>query len=621
MGKAEAKRIWFPILGIVLASSLLIHRLSTLQLVQHEHYSAVSEDNHIRLLPIAPIRGSIYDRNGRPVALNRTAYYLEVNPSLAGDLQTTLDKLSAVVDLDDHAVAELRREWNRPRRFNRLRIDTRLDPDEVARVAVRLYKMRGVEIVGAPDRHYPRGEALAHAVGYLGGISRNDIKRFGSDYRHRHAVGKVGLERLYEKKLRGQLGVRHAEVNAQGRIVRSREKKPPTTGADLMLALDADLQRAAYDAIGESIGAVVAIDPRNGEVLALVGKPAYDPNRFISGLGVAEYRALAEHPSRPLFNRATQGQYAPGSTIKPIVALAGLEHRLITPDYHLFAGPHYSAPGHERKFRDWRKEGHGWVNVRSSIAQSCDVFFYDLAYRTGINRLSAMLSDFGLGARTGIDLDHEAAGLVPTREWKKRHFNAPWFPEETVNTGVGQGYLLVTPLQLAVAAAALANRGRRVVPRLVIAARKANGEWRRTKAPKTDTVVLKNDKHWDTVIEAMIDVVHQPNGTAFSRIGKGLSYKMAGKTGTAQNYNLGEDEEYDHEALSTHLRDHALFIGFAPVEDPQIAVAAIAENGGSGSAVAAPMARAVIDAYLLRHRVASVAPESASGDASEDARR
>lgn len=603
--KSGRKRIWLTASCIVLASVALVYQLSSLQLTQHEHYSALSKGNHIRLLPVAPARGAIYDRNGHPLAFNRTAYYIEVNPSLAGSPEEIVKNIQAVVAVNTHDIAKLRREWNRPRQLNTLRLSAKLGASEVARLAVRLHAMRGVAIVGALDRHYPYGEQFAHALGYLGDISEKDLERFGPDYRHRHAVGKVGAEFLYERRLKGALGVRRAEINAQGRIIRSHGTQAPQPGADLMLALDADLQRAAHEAIGDSIGAIVALDPRSGEVLALASKPAYDPNRFVGGISAGEYRALVQRIDRPLFNRATQGQYAPGSTVKPIVALAGLEHRLITPDYHIFAGPHYTAPGHTRKFRDWRKEGHGWVNVRSSIAQSCDVFFYDLAYRTGIERLGAMMTRFGLGAKTGIDLDNEAGGLVPTRAWKKRRFNLPWYPEETVNTGVGQGYMLTTPLQLAAAVAAIANRGERVIPRIVRAIRGSDGNWRYTQRRTDEAVVLRNKNNWDIVIDSMVDTVHRPNGTAFSYIGRNLPYTMAGKTGTAQNYNLGADEEYDADTLSPHLRDHALFIGFAPVENPRIAVAAVAENGGSGAKVAAPMVRAVMDAFF-REKVAAL---------------
>ena len=613
MKKSETKRIWFAVIGAVFASAALVHQLVNLQLVNHEHYASLSKHNHIRMLPVAPVRGVVYDRNNRPLALNHTTYHLEVNPAIAGDRQATINKIRSVIPLSDYAVDKLHREWSDTGRLNNLHIDTKLSLDEVARLAVHLHAMQGVEIVGSLDRHYPHHDYFAHAIGYLGSVSSQDIRRFGPSYRHYRNIGKVGIERLYESKLRGKLGVQRTEVNAQGRLVRAVNAKPPESGADLMLALDMDLQRVAHKTLGDMVGAIVAIDPRNGDILAFVSKPAYDPNTFITGMSVDEYRAFINKPNRPLFNRAIQGQYAPGSTLKPIIALAGLENNIITPDHHIHAGPHYSAPGHTRKFRDWRKDGHGWVNARASIAQSCDVFFYDLAYRTGINRISAMMNRFGLGIKTGIDMDGEQTGLVPTREWKKREFNLPWFPEETINTGIGQGYVLTTPLQLAVITALLANRGRAVVPRMVRATRQGDGPWRFRSVAKRKGVALKNKNHWDTVINGMIDAVHQPNGTAYPYIGADLGYTMAGKTGTAQNYNLGEDEEYVAEDLSPHLRDHALFIGFAPVEDPQIAVAVIAENAGSGAKVAAPIARAVIDAYLLNKVAAAPSANGGSG--------
>ena len=597
MEKSETKRIWFAAVGIMLSCCALVYQISNLQLTRHEHYATLSQHNHIRLLPIAPPRGSIYDRNGNALAVNRTAYHLEINPALAGDFQSTVDKLRAIIPLSDRSVDILRNGWKQAGLSNRSRSRVKLSDAEVAHLAVHLHTLDGVEIVGSLDRYYPHSEPFAHAIGYLGGIDTKDIQRF-PNYRHYHNIGKIGIERLYEDRLRGSLGIRRTEVNVQGRIVDSTTTKPPTAGDDLLLALDMRLQQVAFEAMDDIVGAVVAINPKNGDVLALVSKPAYDPNQFIVGMSTDEYQSLIRQPSRPLFNRATQGQYAPGSTVKPMVALAGLEHHVITPGYHIHAGPHYSVPGHTRKFRDWRKEGHGWVNVRSSIAQSCDVFFYDLAYRTGINRLSEMMFHFGLGVKTNIDLDTEQPGLVPTRSWKKQQFNTPWFPEETVNTGIGQGYMLATPLQLAAAAVILANQGRGVVPRMVLANRASKGNWKRTKVKPGLEVKLKNNKNWDVVINGMIDAVHRPNGTAFPYIGKGMNYTMAGKTGTAQTFNLGEDEEYDAETIVPHLRDHALFIGFAPIEDPIIAIAVVAEHAGSGAKVAVPIARAVVDAHL-----------------------
>lgn len=604
--KNVTSRVWFAGAGILLTASLLVYQLFSLQIDRYAHYATLSAENHLRLLPLLPVRGSIYDRNGEPLAFNRTVYKLEVNPDLAPNPADVISELVSGDDIDSTALSRFKNPWQKLPNTKTLRSNFRLSEHEVARLAVRLRDLPGVSLVGVLDRHYPHRHILAHVIGYMGGVNQRDIRLFGPDYRHTYTVGKVGIERKYEKFLHGNLGVRRAEVNAQGHIVRTTNIKHSQLGSDLMLAIDTDLQRIAYDALGDNSGAVVALDPRNGDVLALVSKPSYDPNVFVSGrLVPADYRAILQDPFHPLFNRAVSGQYAPGSTVKPVVALAGLEHALVTPKSHIFAGPYYTPPNSERKFRDWREDGHGWVNMRSSIAQSCDVFFYDLAYRIGINRLAAAFKQFGLGAPTRLDFDNEASGLVPTREWKKQRHRLPWFPEETVNTGIGQGFLLTTPLQLSVLAATLANRGTVVEPRLVRAMRQGETGWKQRETRVNKVVKLGNKDDWDEVIAGMVDSVHRPNGTSYKTVGQKISYVMAGKTGTSQTFNLAPDQKYNEDEIPRSLRDHSLFIGFAPLDNPVIAVAVIAEHAGSGARVAAPIARDVINAHLHGQLISS----------------
>ena len=584
---------------ILLLCTGLVYNLMVLQIEKSDYYSTLADSNRLRFVADAPPRGIFYDRDGLPLAASRTIYRLEVTPSMVDDMDKTLARLQDIVSVDKDDLKRFRRVVAKQLPFQSVVLKTNLSEKEIAQFAVNRHRFDGIEITGELGRYYPYREAFAHAIGYIGLIDKKDLSSINRrDYRGTRYIGKVGLEKQYEKLLHGEPGVRTIEVNSQGRVVREISKRSPKAGQDILLTLDRDLQLAAYRALGDYEGAVVAMDPRNGDILALVSKPAFDPNQFLNGFSVDKYQKLLSSPGQFFFNRAVSGQYPPGSTIKPIVALAGLHHGITSPDYYINAGPYFSVPGNTRRFHDWKADGHGWVNLREAIAQSCDVYFYDLAYRTGIDNLQHTFNSFGLGSVSGLDITNEAAGLVPSREWKKSQLQMPWFPEETVITGIGQGYLLATPVQLAVATAMIANRGMKVKPRLVKAAMNRSRQAWQAYRPVTLEGVEFAAEDWELVINGMVDVVHRPNGTAY-RVGADAGYTFAGKTGTAQNYSIGAEERAGNiKVTSKKLMDHALFIAFAPVENPTIVIAVTVEHVGSGSKYAAPIARQLLDIYF-----------------------
>ena len=477
----------------------------------------------------------------------------------------------------------------------------RLDEDELARFAINRHRFPGVDIAARLVRNYPLGELGVHALGYVGRISENELSKVdAANYSGSSHIGKIGIEQSYEDTLHGQVGVRHVEVNALGRILRVIKSTAPTPGKNLYLTLDVNLQKVAEESLAGRRGAVVAIEPRTGDILSFVSAPTYDPNLFVLGIDNKTYASLRDSNNQPLFNRALRGQYPPGSTLKPFVGLAGLEYNKVTADTNIFCGGWYSLRGDSHRYRDWKRAGHAATNMDKAIAESCDVYFYDLSLTLGIDLMHTFLGQFGFGKPTALDVKGESSGLLPSREWKRRVHNQPWFPGETLIAGIGQGYVLATPLQLAHATAILANRGDNITPRLVKSIQDPQSQIIENIAPqKTDTIHFANLTHWDQMVFSMTEVVHGLNGTA-RNIGKDAPYLIAGKTGTAQVFTIKQDESYDEETLDERLKDHSLFIAYAPVDNPQIAVAVIVENGGSGSATAAPIARTVMDAYLLK---------------------
>lgn len=584
-------------------TGLVVGRLTQLQIFDYEYFSAQSQGNRIRVQPVPPIRGLIYDRNGIVLAENQPSYQLELTPEQVPDIDETLHRLMGIGLIDPDQLDELTDLIKSHRRFDSIPIRQRLSDEEIARFAVDRPRYPGVEIHARLSRNYPYGAAVAHALGYVGGINAADLKSIDSvDYAGTSLIGKISLERNYESYLHGNVGHENVLVNARGRIMQSLDLEPAVRGGDLVLTIDIEAQMAAYEALNNRRGAVVAIDPNNGEVLVFASSPAFDPNAISAGLSRAEYASLQQDPDLPLFNRALRGSYPPGSTIKPIIALAALHFDAVDPDEETYCGGYYTLPRSTHRYRDWKRQGHGLMNMHDAIEQSCDVYFYQLARELGIDRMSAFLKSFGLGSKTGIDVSGENSGLVPSREWKRRAFrkreDQVWFPGETIIAGIGQGYLLTTPLQLAHATATIAARGQRYRPKLLRERTDpVTGEISRVEPEALEPVAVTDDEQWDRIISGMNAVVQGERGTARA-VGRGAPFLMAGKSGTAQLFTVAQDAEYDSENVDERKKDHALFIAFAPLENPQIAVAVIIENGESGSRTAAPIARKVIDTFL-----------------------
>lgn len=581
--------------------AILIGRLIYLQVLAHEHYITLADDNRIKILSLPPNRGLIFDRNGLILADNLPSYRLEITPEQIHDMDSTIQQLAGLVNIRDVDLKRFDKLRRNTPSFKPVPLRFHLSDEEVARFAINRYKFPGVDIVAGLSRHYPHGPLAAHALGYVGRIDERDLQRIdGSDYSGTTHIGKVGIEKTYEDTLHGQVGFSQVETNAEGRVLRTLVRTPPVPGKNLYLTLDAELQHAAEQAFGDHTGAAVAIDPNNGDILAFVSLPSYDPNLFVNGIDSETYHALRDDLKQPLFNRALRGQYPPGSTLKPFVGLGGLELGVTSVHAHTFCPGFYQLPGTERKYRDWKRSGHGTVELHSAIAQSCDVYFYDLALSMGIDNLHDYLAPFGFGTRTGVDISGELPGLLPSRTWKRAAHGQVWFPGETLITGIGQGFMLTTPIQLASATATLARHGQRLKPHIVDSTQPYDDPELTPLPVETvlDVPVL-DPTHWSEVIDAMREVVHGERGTA-RKIGLDAKYEIAGKTGTAQVFGLKEEEKYEADNLEKKLHDHSLFIAFAPIEDPTIAIAVIIEHGGSGSAVAAPIARTILDQYLSK---------------------
>ena len=583
---------------VVALTSLLVGRLAYLQVVQHDVYSTRSEKNRVRVEPLPPNRGLIYDRNGELLAENRPTYNLTLVRERAEDVDETLELLVELLDLDDEETStfyERSQQWQRP--FQPVLLASDLSEEQIARVAINRHQLPGVEVEAQLLRYYPDAEVMAHALGYVGRINAEEVTNLDATrYAGTHFIGKTGIERFYEDELHGQAGLRKVETNARGRVLRELGRTDPVPGKDLTLTLDKSLQMLAYELMDGRRGSIVAIEPDSGEILAMVSTPGFDSNQFVTGIDRASYQALQENLDLPLFNRAIRGHYPPGSTIKPFLALGGLAEGAITPDTTINDPGYYQLPNDSRRYRNWLRWGHGRVDLERSLAVSNNTYYYSLAHEMGIDSLHEQMSNFGFGRRVAHDVQSESSGLMPSREWKRERFNQPWYPGETLSVGIGQGYWQVTPLQLASATATLANRGEWVKPRM---ARKIGDTPLEKELPDTpEDINLAQDDWWDSVFSGMEKVVSGSEGTA-RRTGQGLEYRMGGKSGTAQVFSLGQDQRYDADELEERLRDHALFIAFAPIEDPQIAVAVIVENAGGGSTHAAHLARAMTDEWLL----------------------
>lgn len=583
---------------VVIVLLVLAGRMFYLQVANHEHFTTLSKDNRVKLEPLPPTRGLIYDRKGRILAQNLPAYSLEIVPEKTPDIDATIEALREIIEISDEHLARFQRLRRQHRRFDSIPLRVRLEDDEVARLSVNRHRFPGVDVKATLLRDYPQAMKTAHLLGYVGRINESELDYIDvSNYSGTSYIGKNGVEKSYESLLHGQVGLQQVEVNAKGRVLRVLENRPPTPGDDLHLFLDMDLQQIALEALGEDNGAVAAIEIKTGGVLALVSKPGFNPNLFVEGISSEAYAALKNSIDKPLFNRAIRGQYPPGSTVKPFIALAGLEYEVVGYHQKTYCPGYYQLPGKEHKYRDWKKWGHGEVDMEESIVESCDVYYYELARTLGIDRLHEYLKGFGFGQPTKVDLTGELSGLLPSREWKQEKRREPWYPGETLIVGIGQGYFLATPLQLAAATATLANQGHHIRPRVVAAIDKSDGS-SQTSPKIIDDLQQLEPMHWNQIIDAMTQVIEGLRGTA--RLIQNENYRIAGKTGTAQVFSIKQDEEYDEETVAKRKRDHALFIAFAPVEDPQIAIAVVVENGGHGGAVAAPIAKKIMDKYLLQ---------------------
>jgi len=572
----------------------LVARLAYLQIKTHDKYADLAQNNRVKLSVIAPVRGLIFDTHGRVLAENNPSYSLELVPEQIQNINETIERLRTLLPISDAEIKLFEKRRKQQKHFASVPLRNRLNDTEVAVFSANRHLFPGVDIQARPLRHYPFPELTSHVVGYVGAINEKELKTINPvNYRGSRVIGKTGIEKTYETELHGFVGYQQTENTAQGRSIKTLSHIAPLSGRNLTLNIDIDLQKIAYDALGEFAGTVAAIDTRTGAVRALVSKPGFDGNLFAQGIDQASYSALQNSPKRPLFNRSLRGQYPPGSTLKPFFGLAALDYKTINPQQKIMCPGFYQLPKQHHKYRDWKKTGHGLTTLHDAIVESCDVYFYILAHELKIDRMHNFLSRFGFGQPTGIDILGEKAGLLPSREWKKRSRNQAWYPGETLIAGIGQGFNLTTPLQLAHATAILANKGVAHTPSVV---GKINDT---VKQPQLSTPVqLKNDRHWDLIIHAMHDVVHGARGSA-RIIKEGANYDIAGKTGTAQVFSIKQDEKYEKDKVADHLKDHALFIAFAPVEKPQLAIAVIVENGSHGGSVAAPIARAIFDQYLL----------------------
>lgn len=587
------QRLLWAMFFVILGFSVLLGRMMYLQIALYDKYHSLAEGNRITLEILPPKRGRIFDRNHIVLADNRPVYVLAFIPEKTPNWEGILTQLSTLFPYKfDTNKRDAFAKWVRfQKKFNAYILPFELDETEAARFAARSYRFPGLQLKTQLKRIYPFGSITAHVVGYVGRITEADVKNLDEKrYQGTQVIGKSGIEKFYQDRLMGQPGWRQVETNAQGRVIRVLEEHPTTPGEDLTLTLDIHLQQYAYELLQHRQGTMVALQPDSGAVLAIASSPGFDANLFADGISQTAYKTLLTDPKHPLINRPIAGIYPPGSTIKPFVALTALEHGIITPRFSIFDPGYFEYGGHT--YRDWKRGGHGHVNVHKAIQESCDTFFYQVGLKMGIDLIHDGLTAFGLGKKTGVDLPGEKSGLIPNKAWKRAVRGQPWYNGETVIASIGQGFNLTTPIQLARATAILANRGTKVVPHLL----------KQPVAPEGH-IPIHNRKNWEVVIKGMEAVLHDPHGTA-QRVGRLITpYRMAGKTGTAQVKGLRAEEEYDESSIPFNHRDHALFIGFAPVDAPQIAVSVIVEHGGSGSKGAAPLAAQLAKRWLDQRKL------------------
>ena len=593
------RRVIFSLLVILVSLSILVMRFFDLQVENFQSYSTQSDRNRLQVRPVAPNRGLFLDARGEAIAENRAVSTLTLTVERVGDIEATIEQLRAFVDISDEDIKRFNRalKWRR-RPYQSVPLKYNLSEEELARIAVHEFAYDGVDVEGRLVRYYPNGSLFTHVAGYVGRINEKEQSGFSDaeqgQYAGTQTIGKIGLEKFYESVLLGEVGQETIETDARGRVLNVVESINPVAGKNIDLFLDIAVQLEAIDAMAGRRGSVVAIDIETGGVVAMLSSPSYDPNLFVTGISETDYGKLNYSRDLPLFNRSIQGQYPPGSTIKPIVGLAALENNVVTPETHLSDPGYYQLENDERLYRDWKPQGHGkHVDLHQAIVESCDTFFYDIGKRMGVDRLHAFGLFFGLGQRTSIDVPSERRGLWPSREWKKQARGLNWYPGNSLNMSIGQGDVLTTPLQLATMTATLANRGTFIEPRVA----KLIGGVETEKVIRS--VYPGVERNWDYVLKGMHDVIHSYKGTAQS-IRKGMAFEMAGKTGTAQVVSIAQDGKYDSEALSERNRDHALFVGYAPYDNPKIAIAVVIENGEQSSK-AGIVAKRVLSKYLEQY--------------------
>lgn len=600
-----ARRAFVGFVFVTVLVAVLLSNLYTIQVDNHQDYQTRSNDNRIKVIPIAPNRGLIYDRNGVLLAENKPVYNLEVIPEEVDDLDASLSALTQFIDISEQQKNDFTDDIKNNRRFKSQVLKARLTELEVARFSVNQHKFPGFSIEARLARYYPFADTLTHALGYVAKLNKKELAKLeseeqGTNYRATHDIGKLGIEKYYEQLLHGQVGSQRVEVNNRGRVIRTLSMTPPQPGHDLVLTLDIGLQQIAQHAFKDMRGAVVVMDAKDGGVLALYSNPSYDPNLFVHGISSKNYKALL-NPDRPLINRTTQGRYAPASTVKPHLAILALEEGLVTENTTIWDPGFFQIPNVDHKWRDWKRWGHGHVDVYKAIEESCDTYFYDTAYRLGITKISDFMAQFGFGDLTGIDIHEETSAILPSKEWKEARFKESWWRGDTISVGIGQGYWTATPMQIANALNILVNKGVNRPPHLVQVAKQENQVVQINNEEKPP-VILKDPKHWQIALDAMHNTVSKVTGTAHKAF-RGVNYDPAGKTGTAQLVSIAQGERYDAKSLKERHRDNAIYVGFAPYDDPQIVVSIVVENTGGGSTVGAPIARQLMDYYFSANPV------------------
>ncbi len=604
-------------LGILLAVAVLFTNLYYLQINSFDTYKTRSNANRISVQTVPPNRGLIYDRNGVILAENRPVYSLQVIANKANDLKNDIKRLTKLLSLTDDEIEKFNKSNRYSRSFKAITIRDQLTPEEVALFTVNQHLFKGFSIQASLKRYYPFGNAFTHVLGYIAKINNRDLEKIEAKgerarYQGTHYIGKLGIEKYYEDILHGQPGQRQVEVDSWGKVIRTLSFTAPTPGKDIKLNIDINLQLKAQELLGDNRGSIILMEAKTGAILSLVSAPSYDPNLFVTGISQKKYQALLESRDRPLINRATQGRYPPASTIKPQMALLALDEKVITEETKIYDPGWWIVPNSKRRFRDWKRWGHGLVDVFHAIEQSCDTFFYDTSYKLGIDRIEPFMRLFGFGEYSGLDLAEETKAIMPSRDWKRERFNQPWYDGDTISIGIGQGYWTVTPIQLTKATAMLARRGDNIKPHILQSIISAD----ETVTPEYDTskkVTLASERYWNIALEAMQGVTSKRRGTAYRTFGD-APYTVAGKSGTAQVINIKEDEVYDADKISERHRDNAMFIAFAPFESPEIVATVVLENAGGGSTNAAPIARALFDEYFKAQEQVSPIPTTSPAD-------